>query len=79
MARRKGGAGGEEHVDRWSEVHSLPLPLLSQARRTLSAMAELFALEALHSDPTLRNEDYVAPPRAKAMEREVRGLCAELR
>jgi len=48
-------------------------------RATLAAMAELFALDRLHADPVLRNEEYIAPSRAKAMEREVRALCAELR
>ena len=48
-------------------------------RRLLSSMAELYALEILVADHTLRNEEYIAPAKAKAMERQIRALCQELR
>lgn len=48
-------------------------------RKALKAMADLFALERIHSDIVFRNDDYIAPEKAKAIARLVERLCGELR
>jgi acyl-CoA oxidase len=48
-------------------------------RKALKAMADLFALERIHADIVLRNDDYIAPEKAKAIARLVERLCGELR
>jgi len=48
-------------------------------RRALRACAELYALRAVASDPLFRNDEYVAPAKAKAIGRLIVRLCAELR
>lgn len=42
-------------------------------------MADLFALSRIHADVRLRNDDYVAPSKAKAIQRLCEELCLELR
>jgi acyl-CoA oxidase len=48
-------------------------------RRALKSCAELFALRAIAADPLFRNDEYVAPAKAKAISRLIVRLCAELR
>ncbi|KAL4429343.1 hypothetical protein ABPG77_005117 [Micractinium sp. CCAP 211/92] len=48
-------------------------------RRSLKALADLFALDRIHSDIIFRNDDYIAPEKAKAIQRLIEGLCGELR
>jgi len=48
-------------------------------RRALRACAELFALRAVAGDALFRNDEYVAPAKAKAISRLIVRLCAELR
>jgi len=48
-------------------------------RRALKAMADLFALELIYNDIIFRNDDYIAPEKAKAIARTVERICGELR
>ncbi|GAB4821751.1 hypothetical protein N2152v2_008797 [Parachlorella kessleri] len=48
-------------------------------RQSLKAMADLFALDRIYSDITFRNDDYIAPEKAKAIQRLIEALCSELR
>ena len=48
-------------------------------RRALKAMADLFALDRIYNDIVFRNDDYIAPEKAKAIMRMVERLCGELR
>lgn len=48
-------------------------------RKALKAMVDLFALERIYNDIAFRNDDYIAPEKAKAVRRVVEKLCAELR
>lgn len=48
-------------------------------RKSLKAMADLFALDKIHSDIIFRNDDYIAPEKAKAIMRMIEKLCSELR
>lgn len=48
-------------------------------RRALKACADLYALRAIAADPLFRNDEYVAPAKAKAISRLIVRLCAELR
>lgn len=48
-------------------------------RRSLKAMAEIFALDRIHGDIIFRNDDYIAPEKAKAIARTIERLCLELR
>ncbi|PSC71176.1 acyl-coenzyme A oxidase peroxisomal [Micractinium conductrix] len=48
-------------------------------RRSLKALADLFALDRIHSDIIFRNDDYIAPEKAKAIQRLIEALCSELR
>ena len=48
-------------------------------RKSLKAMADLFALDRIYNDIVFRNDDYIAPEKAKAIARTVEKLCAELR
>ena len=45
----------------------------------VQAMADLFALQRIHQDIMFRNDDYVAPEKAKAIKRMIEKLCGELR
>ena len=45
----------------------------------LQAMADLFALQRIQQDILFRNDDYVAPEKAKAIKRMIEKLCSELR
>ncbi|KAL3157409.1 hypothetical protein ABBQ32_011884 [Trebouxia sp. C0010 RCD-2024] len=49
------------------------------ARKSIKAMADLFALQRIHQDILFRNDDYVAPEKAKAIKRMIEKLCGELR
>ena len=42
-------------------------------------MAEIFALDRIHGDIIFRNDDYIAPEKAKAIARTIERLCLELR
>ena len=54
--------------------------LLHQALcHLLQAMADLFALQRIHQEILFRNDDLVAPEKAKAIARMVEELCSELR
>ncbi|GAX78643.1 hypothetical protein CEUSTIGMA_g6081.t1 [Chlamydomonas eustigma] len=48
-------------------------------RRSLKALSDLYALRCIESDMLFRNEDYIAPAKAKAMQRLMVDLCSELR
>ena len=48
-------------------------------RRALKAMADLFALDRIYNDIIFRNDDYIAPEKAKAIFRTIGRLCLELR
>ncbi|KXZ46313.1 hypothetical protein GPECTOR_45g183 [Gonium pectorale] len=48
-------------------------------RRALRAMADLFALRLIEGDMMFRNDEYIAPSKAKAISRLVMQLCGELR
>lgn len=48
-------------------------------RRALKAMADLYALGCIKGDVAFRNDDYIAPAKAKAIARLCEVLCAELR
>jgi acyl-CoA oxidase len=50
-----------------------------ECRKSLKAMADLFALERIHADVLFRNDDYVAPEKEKAIRKMIEHLCAELR
>ena len=45
----------------------------------IQAMADLFALQRIQQDILFRNDDYVAPEKAKAIKRMIEKLCSELR
>ena len=44
-------------------------------RRSLKALSELFALSCIDSDKLFRNEEYIAPTKAKAIQRLMVDLC----
>ncbi|KAL4859226.1 Acyl-coenzyme A oxidase [Chlorella vulgaris] len=48
-------------------------------RRSLKALADLFALDRIYNDIIFRNDDYIAPEKAKAIYRLIGSLCGELR
>ena len=45
----------------------------------LQALADLFALQRIHDDILFAHADYVAPDKAKAIQRLIDQLCSELR
>jgi len=45
----------------------------------VQAIADLFAPQRIHQDILFRNDDYVAPEKAKAIKRMIEKLCSELR
>eukprot|EP00891_Asterochloris_glomerata_P007525 jgi/Astpho2/7525/Aster-02090 len=51
----------------------------ADSRKSLKAMADLFALQRIHQEILFRNDDLVAPEKAKAIARMVEELCSELR
>ena len=53
--------------------------LLNSTLCAVQAMADLFALQRIHQDIMFRNDDYVAPEKAKAIKRMIEKLCLELR
>ena len=62
------------------ECRAEPIGLLYQALcHLLQAMADLFALQRIHQEILFRNDDLVAPEKAKAIARMVEELCSELR
>ncbi|GLC47166.1 hypothetical protein PLESTB_001388100 [Pleodorina starrii] len=50
-----------------------------ECRRSLKAMSDLFALRLIEGDMMFRNDEYIAPSKAKAISRLVVSLCSELR
>jgi acyl-CoA oxidase len=48
-------------------------------RRALKAMCDVFALRAIENDSMFRDDEFIAPSKAKAISRLVRDLCSELR
>jgi len=48
-------------------------------RKSLKAMADVFALDRIHADIMFRNDDYIAPEKAKAIMKMIEKLCGELR
>ncbi|PNW83293.1 hypothetical protein CHLRE_05g232002v5 [Chlamydomonas reinhardtii] len=50
-----------------------------ECRRALKAMSDLFALRLIEGDMMFRNDEYIAPSKAKAISRLVVSLCSELR
>lgn len=42
-------------------------------------MSDLFALQCIADDVMFRNDEYVAPEKAKAITRLIESLCSELR
>lgn len=59
-----------------AQVDACPDP---DCRRSLKALADLFALSRIHADILFRNDDYLSPEKAKAIKRIVEQLCLELR
>lgn len=59
-----------------SKVAACPDP---DCRRSLKALADLFALDRIQADILFRNDDYLSPEKAKAIKRMVELLCEELR
>ncbi|KAK2079868.1 hypothetical protein QBZ16_002263 [Prototheca wickerhamii] len=59
-----------------AKVEACPDP---DCRRSLKALADLFALDRIHADILFRNDDYLSPEKAKAIKRIVEQLCLELR
>lgn len=51
----------------------------ADCRRALKSMADVFALEKIQNDIIFRNDDYIAPEKAKAIQRLIEHLCRELR
>lgn len=50
-----------------------------ECRKALKAMCDLFALSCIEADPMLRNDDYITPSKAKAIQRLVLEICSEIR
>ncbi|KAK9869050.1 hypothetical protein WJX84_008987 [Apatococcus fuscideae] len=50
-----------------------------ECRKSLKALADLFALQRIHDDILFAHADYVAPDKAKAIQRLIEQLCSELR
>mmetsp|Transcript_20899 Transcript_20899/g.54588 ORF Transcript_20899/g.54588 Transcript_20899/m.54588 type:complete len:668 (+) Transcript_20899:353-2356(+) len=48
-------------------------------KKALKALCDIFALTRIQSDILFRNDDYVAPAKAKAINRLIINLCSELR
>jgi len=48
-------------------------------RRSLRALADTFALNCIMKDVIFRNDEYIAPGKAKAIQRLLVELCSELR
>eukprot|EP00879_Flechtneria_rotunda_P009242 GHRR01009675.1.p1 GENE.GHRR01009675.1~~GHRR01009675.1.p1 ORF type:complete len:185 (+),score=40.07 GHRR01009675.1:983-1537(+) len=48
-------------------------------RRALRALCDLYALRCIERDMVFRNDEYVAPAKAKAIQRLIEALCSELR
>ncbi|KDD75971.1 hypothetical protein H632_c413p1, partial [Helicosporidium sp. ATCC 50920] len=48
-------------------------------RASLKALADIFALSRVHADVAFRNDDYIAPEKAKAIHRLLQKLCAKVR
>ncbi|PRW59741.1 acyl-coenzyme A oxidase peroxisomal isoform B [Chlorella sorokiniana] len=48
-------------------------------RRSLKALADLFALDRIYNEIIFRNDDYIAPEKAKAIQRLIEALCSEVR
>ncbi|KAK9822656.1 hypothetical protein WJX81_004971 [Elliptochloris bilobata] len=57
-------------------VNGCPDP---ECRKSLKAMADVFALQRIHADVLFRNDDYVAAEKAKAIGRLLEHLWRELR
>mmetsp|Transcript_816 Transcript_816/g.2467 ORF Transcript_816/g.2467 Transcript_816/m.2467 type:complete len:209 (+) Transcript_816:1832-2458(+) len=47
--------------------------------KALKALCDIFALTRIQNDILFRNDDYVAPSKAKAINRLIVDLCSELR
>ena len=58
---------------------SLCLAHLTLPIHWLQALADLFALQRIHDDILFAHADYVAPDKAKAIQRLIEQLCSELR
>jgi acyl-CoA oxidase len=50
-----------------------------ECRKSLKAMADLFALKCIYEEALFRNDDYVSPEKAKAIARMIEELCLEVR
>ena len=48
-------------------------------RHCLKLMSELYALQRIHQDVLLRDDEFLAPPKAKAIRRAISDICLELR
>ena len=59
-----------------SQVNSVKNP---ECKKALKALCDVFALTRIQSDIMFRNDDYVAPSKAKAIGRVLLELCSELR
>eukprot|EP00197_Chlamydomonas_leiostraca_P012961 CAMPEP_0202866722 /NCGR_PEP_ID=MMETSP1391-20130828/8326_1 /ASSEMBLY_ACC=CAM_ASM_000867 /TAXON_ID=1034604 /ORGANISM="Chlamydomonas leiostraca, Strain SAG 11-49" /LENGTH=696 /DNA_ID=CAMNT_0049546701 /DNA_START=100 /DNA_END=2190 /DNA_ORIENTATION=- len=51
----------------------------ADCRASLRVLSEVFALNAVSSDMMFRNDEYIAPAKAKAIQRLLVALCSELR
>ena len=63
----------------WGKVEKGSPDMLQCIFTAVQAMADLFALQRIQQDILFRNDDYVAPEKAKAIKRMIEKLCSELR
>ncbi|KAL6756864.1 acyl-CoA dehydrogenase/oxidase C-terminal [Haematococcus lacustris] len=88
--REKGGGGCLNHVLDLagayieSIIHKCCLRAVEacpdpECRRALRALADTFALHTISQDMLFRNEEYIAPAKAKAIQRLLVDLYSELR
>lgn len=50
-----------------------------ECRTALKALSDLYALRIIEDDVMFRNDEFVAPAKAKAIQRMIVSLCSELR
>eukprot|EP01024_Parvocaulis_polyphysoides_P067524 TRINITY_DN8073_c0_g1_i1.p1 TRINITY_DN8073_c0_g1~~TRINITY_DN8073_c0_g1_i1.p1 ORF type:complete len:145 (-),score=20.98 TRINITY_DN8073_c0_g1_i1:332-766(-) len=50
-----------------------------ECRRSLKTMADLFALSCIQNDMMFRDEDFIAPMKAKAISKMIERLCGQVR
>jgi acyl-CoA oxidase len=60
-------------------THAPCLPAPLPCAPSLKALADLFALDRIYNEIIFRNDDYIAPEKAKAIQRLIEALCSEVR